>query len=118
MEQRKRCKIKRYSIVLKTTAASDFILQNYMFERFMLRLANSDYEDRFIIKGGMLVDAIVGLDNRATMDLNSTLKKFPLNPDSILKALNEICAVNADDNIIFGMATLSRFVMTVFTVDF
>ena len=48
------------------------ILQNYMFERLLFRLSNSSYKDKFVIKGGMLVAALVGLDNRATMDLDTT----------------------------------------------
>ena len=50
------------------------ILQNYMFERLLVRLAASAYKEKFVLKGGMLVAAIVGLDNRATMDLDTTLK--------------------------------------------
>lgn len=45
------------------------IMQNYMFERLLLRLSMSEYKDKFVLKGGMLVAAIVGLDNRATMDM-------------------------------------------------
>ena len=50
------------------------ILQNYMFERFLNRLSVSEYKEKFVLKGGMLVAALVGLDNRATMDLDITLK--------------------------------------------
>lgn len=49
-----------------------------MFERLLLRLSLSEYKDKFVLKGGMLVAAIVGLDNRATMDLDATLKKNTL----------------------------------------
>lgn len=77
------------------------ILQNYMFEGLLARLSVSDYRDRFILKGGMLVAAIVGLDNRATMDLDTTLKNLPLTPESIKKALNSIIAINTNDNISF-----------------
>ena len=77
------------------------ILQNYMFERLLFRLSNSSYKDKFVIKGGMLVAALVGLDNRATMDLDTTLKGLPLEPEKIRVALTEICSVNTDDEIIF-----------------
>ena len=52
------------------------ILQNYMFERLLVRLAASEYKDKFVLKGGMLVAAIVGLEKRATMDLDTTLKLY------------------------------------------
>ena len=53
------------------------ILQNYMFERLLVRLSASGYKEKFVLKGGMLVAAIVGLDNRATMDMDTTLKNLP-----------------------------------------
>lgn len=66
------------------------ILQNYMFERLLVRLSKSLYKDNFVFKGGMLVAAIVGLNNRATMDLDTTLKNLPLTPETIEKALKSI----------------------------
>lgn len=54
-------------------------MQNYMFERFLERLSKSEYQDKFIIKGGILVAAIVGLDTRSTMDLDTTLRDLALN---------------------------------------
>ena len=56
-----------------------------MFERFLNRLSVSEYKEKFVLKGGMLVAALVGLDNRATMDLDTTLKNLPLTPDAIEK---------------------------------
>lgn len=53
------------------------VLQNYMFKRLLTQLSASPYKDKFVLKGGMLVAAMVGLDNRATMDLDTTLKNFP-----------------------------------------
>ena len=44
-------------------------LQNYMFERFLERLSVSEYSEKFVVKGGMLIAAIVGLDTRSTMEL-------------------------------------------------
>lgn len=83
------------------------ILQNYMFERLLVRLAASEYKDKFVLKGGMLVAVIVGLDNRATMDLDATLKNLPLTPDAIQTALESICAVPGNDDVTFDMGTIS-----------
>lgn len=83
------------------------ILQNYMFERLLVRLAASTYKDKFVLKGGMLVAAIVGLDNRATMDLDATLKNLPLTPDAIQTALEGICTIPADDGVTFDLGTIS-----------
>ncbi|MBQ6432276.1 MAG: nucleotidyl transferase AbiEii/AbiGii toxin family protein [Oscillospiraceae bacterium] len=82
------------------------ILQNYMFERLLVRLAASEYKDKFVLKGGMLVASIVGLSNRATMDLDATLKNLPLTPDAIRNALEQICAMPMDDPVTFEIGTI------------
>ena len=68
-------KAKIRNIAKEKNIPAQVILQNYMFERLLVRLAQSEYREKFVLKGGMLVAAIVGLDNRATMDLDTTLKK-------------------------------------------
>lgn len=82
------------------------ILQNYMFERLLVRLAQSEYREKFVLKGGMLVAAIVGLDNRATMDLDATVKDVPLTPEVIRSALESICAVSCDDEVSFTVGSI------------
>ncbi len=86
-------KAKIRNIAKKKNIPAQVILQNYMFERLLVRLSVSDYREKFVLKGGMLVAAIVGLDNRATMDLDTTLKNLPLTPDAIHSALEQICAI-------------------------
>ena len=83
------------------------ILQNYMFERLLVQLASSAYKDKFVLKGGMLVAAIVGLDNRATMDLDTTLKNLPLTPEAIRSALEQVAAVPFDDGVTFEVGKIS-----------
>lgn len=83
------------------------ILQNYMFERFLNRLSASEYKEKFVLKGGMLVAALVGLDNRATMDLDTTLKNLPLTPEAIEKALNEIFEIDLKDDVMFKLKEVS-----------
>lgn len=61
------------------------ILQNFMFERLLVRLSASEYKEKFVLKGGMLVAAIVGLDNRATMDLDTTLNFEVTGIDDVVK---------------------------------
>lgn len=79
-------KAKIRNLAKQKNIPAQVILQNYMFEGLLARLSASDYRDKFILKGGMLVAAIVGLDNRATMDLDTTLKNLPLTPESIKEA--------------------------------
>lgn len=64
---------------------AQIIIRNYVMERFLERLSLSQYRDNMILKGGTLVAAMVGLDNRSTMDVDATLKNLPLNQDSARK---------------------------------
>ena len=94
-------KAKIRNLAKEKNIPAQVMLQNYMFEGLLSRLSVSDYKDRFVLKGGMLVAAIVGLDNRATMDLDTTLKNLPLTHESITDALNSIISIDTDDNIYF-----------------
>ena len=96
-------KAKIRNISKQKNIPAQVILQNYMFERLLVRLSCSEFKDKFVLKGGMLVAAIVGLDNRATMDLDTTLKNLPLTPDAIYGALEQICAIPVDDGVSFAL---------------
>lgn len=100
-------KAKIRNIAKQKNIPAQVILQNYMFERLLVRLAESDYKDKFVLKGGMLVAAIVGLDNRATMDLDTTLKSLPLTPEAITGALRSVCAIKSDDDVTFEIGTVT-----------
>lgn len=100
-------KAKIRNIAKQKNIPAQVILQNYMFERMLVRLSASEYKEKFVLKGGMLVAAIVGLDNRATMDLDTTLKNLPLTPEAIRGALEQICAVPFDDGVVFEIGAIS-----------
>ncbi|MDO5400814.1 MAG: nucleotidyl transferase AbiEii/AbiGii toxin family protein [Eubacteriales bacterium] len=99
-------KAKIRNIAKQKNIPAQVILQNYMFERLLVRLSASAYKEKFVLKGGMLVAAIVGLDNRATMDLDTTLKNLPLTPEAIRSALESIAAIPFDDGISFEVGTI------------
>lgn len=96
------------NIARQKNIPAQVVLQNYMFERLLVRLSASPYKDKFVLKGGMLVAAMVGLDNRATMDLDTTLKNLPLTPDAIRSALEQICAVPSGDTVNFEVGAISQ----------
>lgn len=100
-------KAKIRNIAKQKNIPAQVVLQNYMFERLLLRLSKSSYKDKFVLKGGMLVASIVGLDNRATMDLDTTLKNLPLTPERIKAALNEICSIPVDDEITYEITRIA-----------
>ena len=77
------------------------LLQNYYMECFIARLSHSEYADRFIIKGGFLISSLVGLNNRSTMDIDTTVKNLSVNESEISKTLSYICSIPADDDFTF-----------------
>ncbi|MBP5444337.1 MAG: nucleotidyl transferase AbiEii/AbiGii toxin family protein [Treponema sp.] len=79
------------------------MFQNYMIECFLERLSKSEYADRFIIKGGVLISAIVGLNNRTTMDIDATVRNIPLNESEITKIISYVSSVENDDDFIFSL---------------
>lgn len=99
-------KAKIRNIAKQKNIPAQVILQNYMFERLLIRLSASEYKEKFVLKGGMLVAAIVGLDNRATMDMDTTLKNLPLTPETIRSALETVCGISFDDGVCFEIGTI------------
>jgi len=79
---------------------AQILLQNYMFERFLERLSISEYKDSFILKGGMLISAIVGIDTRTTMDLDATLRGLEFTEENMFKVVNTICSISLDDGVL------------------
>lgn len=88
-------------VARKKDMSAQVVLQNYMFERFLERLSKSEYRRKFILKGGILIAAIVGIENRATMDLDATIKSFPINAETIAKAITDICNIPVTDAVAF-----------------
>jgi len=91
----------------KNNIAAQVVLQNYMFERFLERLSKSEYQEKFVIKGGMLVAAIVGLDIRSTMDLDTTLRNLPFTEEQITQAIQSICGMDLEDEVKFTVVSVA-----------
>ena len=87
--------------------AAQVVLQNYMFECFLARLSRSKYRDKFVIKGGMLIASIVGLDTRSTMDLDTTLRGLPLTEEKVLKAVGDIIRIDLEDEVRFETVSIN-----------
>ncbi len=79
--------------------SAQLVMQNYMLERLLERIFLSGYHSNFILKGGFLIASIVGLDTRATMDLDMTVKGFTLTLDAVGQAFREICQIPVDDDV-------------------
>lgn len=77
------------------------VLQMYLFERILERLASSDYRNNFILKGGLLISSMLGISERTTMDMDATVRGIPMEEGEIVSVVKEILSVNVDDGIEF-----------------
>lgn len=88
--------------------SAQLVLQNYMLERLLERVSISHYHDNFILKGGFLIAAMVGLDTRATMDMDATIKGYPVNEETIRTMFEEICSIQIDDDVTFSFRNIGE----------
>ena len=84
------------------------VLQNLMLERLLERISKSPYKRNFVLKGGMLIASLVGAAYRTTMDMDATIKSRSLSKESLEDMLKEICAIDLDDDIRFGINYLEE----------
>ena len=92
----------------KKNISAQLVLQNYMLERLLERVSVSKYRNNFILKGGFLIAAMVGLDTRATMDMDATLKGYPVNEETVRKMFEEICAIELNDDVTFAFRQIGE----------
>ena len=83
------------------------ILQRYMFERILERISVSNYQDNFILKGGLLLSAMFGIGNRVTKDMDATITGIDVSKDKMLKVLNEILSINLKDDVKFDVVDIT-----------
>ena len=96
------------NIAKKKNISASLVLQNYMLERFLERVSLSQYRANYIIKGGFLIASMVGLDSRATMDMDATIKGYPVNEESLQKMIEDILAVPVSDDITFRFMSIGE----------
>ena len=95
------------NISKKTGLNPNSLLQMCLFEGILEKLSKSKYSENFILKGGLLISSLIGVDMRSTMDMDTTLRGIPLNEVSITKILNEILAIEIDADIEYKLIKLS-----------
>ena len=84
------------------------LIRKYMIERFLERVSSSKYNGSFILKGGMLVAAFVGVEARATMDIDTTIKGIPVTMVDMERTITEISNIDLDDNVKFRIKKVSE----------
>ena len=95
------------NISKKTGVNPNSLLQMCLFEGILEKISKSKYRENFILKGGLLISSLIGVDVRSTMDMDTTLRGIPLNEVSITKILNEILAIEIDADIEYKLIKLS-----------
>lgn len=99
-------KIKSFSE--KNNLKAQEVLQMYFFERFLTRLEESKYRANFIIKGGFLISSIIGIQNRTTMDIDTTIKGLPVKEEIIKEIILEILNIEVNDEIEFVLGKIEN----------
>ncbi len=82
------------------------LIRNFIMERFLERMSLSKYSGNLILKGGLLVASMVGLENRATMDIDTTIRNYNLSAENMRKMVEDIIAVSLDDGIQFAVKSV------------
>lgn len=96
------------NIAISKNLRSQEVLQMFFFERFLKRLSVSEYKYNFIIKGGLLISSMIGIDNRTTMDMDTTIKGVALKEDIIRNVISKIINTVVDDGIEFEITGISH----------
>ena len=81
--------------------SAQLVMQNFMLERLLERISISKYQPHFILKGGFLIAAMVGLDTRATMDMDATIKGLPVTEEMVKQMFMDICSTKIEDDVHF-----------------
>ena len=96
------------SVAKQNNAEARTLMRIYMMERFLERLARSEYRDNFIIKGGILVTAMIGVAHRSTMDIDTSMKNLNLSAEDALQVVNQVKDIDLDDGVSFEVKDVSN----------
>lgn len=88
--------------------SAQLVMQNFMLERLLERISISKYQSNFILKGGFLIAAMVGLDTRATMDMDVTIKNLPVNEETVRDMFEDICRIELNDDVTFSFRSIGE----------
>jgi len=92
----------------KSNVEAEILLRSFMLERFLERVVMSDYKHDFILKGGMLIAAMVGIDTRTTMDMDATIKGMSLTESEVTFIISSILSVQIDDGVGFSLRSIEE----------
>ena len=93
---------------LEMQITSQELLQIFMFERLIERLSLSEYRSNIVLKGGLLIGSIIGISERTTMDMDTTIIGYPVNEESVIGMFKEIIGIEMNDGISFSYIGISQ----------
>ena len=96
------------SVAKQNNTDARTLMRIYMMERFLERLAQSEYRDNFIIKGGILVTAMIGVAHRSTMDIDTSMKNLNLSAEDALRVVNQVKDIDLGDGVSFDVKDVSN----------
>ena len=83
------------------------LYQRFMFERILERISLSQYNENFILKGGLLLSAMLGINTRSTRDMDISIRGIDVSQEKMLKILNEILSIDIDDKVKFEVVNIT-----------
>ena len=83
------------------------LYQRFMFERILERISLSEYNENFILKGGLLLSAMLGINSRSTRDMDISIKGIDVSEEKMLQVLNEILSLDIGDGVKFEMVNVT-----------
>lgn len=96
------------NISKKTGVNANSLLQMCLFEGILEKISKSKYKNHIILKGGLLISSLVGVEMRSTLDMDTTIRGLPMNEENISKILHEILEITIDADIVYRLIKLER----------
>lgn len=96
------------NISKKTGVNANSLLQMCLFEGILEKISKSKYKNHIILKGGLLISSLIGVEMRSTLDMDTTIRGLPMNEENISKILHEILEITIDANIVYRLIKLER----------
>lgn len=83
------------------------LYQRFMFERILERISISKYNSNFILKGGLLLSAMIGIQSRSTRDMDISIKGIDVSKEKMLTVLNETLSIDINDKVKFKVVNIT-----------
>lgn len=89
------------NIAKERKISANVVYSRYFFDCFLKRLSISPYVEKFVLKGGLFLSSVLGIENRSTLDIDFVVRRIRMERETIVKIIKEICQEKVDDNVSF-----------------